>query len=180
MAGSEWEAKDRPPPESPASARWGWQWLAALMVVVGTVDPLVGIVRKASEPHLGHWLAWGLGVLATGVAALPLFAVVNWIFRREQSARGDDFVAMVYRPAILPAFAFLGALIKDFPGALTEWATWMFLGWLSALLIGAVLLQRRGGRAWSWWVAVPVGIVLALVALAGTAAVSHAIGVDRV
>jgi len=143
------------------------------VLVVGTVEPLVGTVRQASEPHLGRWPAYALGLFAAAAAAAPIFAAVSWVLRREQSAQTGGLAPMVYRPAALPAVAFVGAVLKDFPAALTEWATWGFLGALVVLLAGAVLAQRRRERAWSWWVAVPVSFAIALVALLVAALVSH-------
>jgi len=80
---------------------------------------------------------------------------------------------MVYRPSALPAVAFLGAVLQDFPSALTDWATWGFLAALLVLLTGAVLLQWRRGSAWSWWVAVPAGFLISMAALPVAALVSH-------
>jgi hypothetical protein len=170
MADSKWGAKGHPPA--------GWQWYAALFLIVCTVEPLVATVRQAAESHIGHWPAFGLGVLLTGIAAWPLFATAIWILRREQSERRDDRAAMIYRPAVLPVTSVLGLVFKDFPSVLTDWPTWMYFGCVSVLLTGAFLLQRRSGRAWSWRLALPIGFVLTLAALAVTAVTTHALGVN--
>jgi hypothetical protein len=144
-----------------------------LVLIVGEVEPLFAAVRKAAEPNVGRWPAYALGLLAAAAAAAPLFALVSWILRRELSAQAGGLAAMVYRPAALPALAFVGAVLQDFPSALTEWATWGFVAALVVLLTGVVLIQRQRGRAWSWWVAVPVGLAMALVAWPVAALVSH-------
>jgi hypothetical protein len=127
------------------------------VLIVGTVEPLVGAVRQGAEPQVGRWLASALGLLVAAAVAAPAFVAAGWVLRREQSGQADGVAAMVYRPAALPALAFVGAILKDFPSALAESATWGFLGGLAVLMAGAVLVQRRRGRAWSWWVAVPAG-----------------------
>jgi hypothetical protein len=167
------ESKPSPPPAPihPSSARW--PWYVALVLIVEEVAPLVAAVRKATEPHVGTWPAHALGLLAAAAAAAPLFALVSWILRRELSGQAGGLAGMIYRPATVPALAFLGAVFQDFPSALTEWATWGFVAALLVLLTGAVLIQRRRGRAWTWWVAVPVGIVIALAAWLVAALVSH-------
>ncbi|MDB5352126.1 MAG: hypothetical protein JWN86_3373 [Planctomycetota bacterium] len=108
-----------------------------------------------------------LSVLVAAAVALPVFAALNSVLRRERSTPPNDPAAMVYRPAVLPVGAFLGAVLQDFPKALTEWAAWGYLACLVVLLAGAVLSQRRQRRAWSWWAAVPAGFVIALAALLG-------------
>lgn len=157
-----------------------WAWYVALVAVIGAVEPVVGAVRNAAAPQVGRWPAYALGVLTAGAIAAPLFAAVSWVFRREQSGLPPgDPAAMAYRPAALPAVGFVGAVLQDLPASLSEVATWAFLGLLVVLLAGAVLLQRGAGRAWSWWVAVPVGFAAALAALGGAAAVAHLVGGGR-
>ena len=62
-----------------------WTRAAALAVVVGAVEPVVSAVRAAAEPRMGHRPAYALGLLTAGAVALPRFAAVRWVFRREPS-----------------------------------------------------------------------------------------------
>jgi hypothetical protein len=144
----------------------------AVVLVVGAVEPLVGSVRDGSEPYVGHWLAYALGILAAAAAALPIFAVVTWVIRHEQSKQSDGIATMIYRPAALPGLVFLGAVLKNFPTALTEPATYGFLGAFAFLIAIAVIKQKRRAHAWSWSLAILVGFGIALLALLGAGILS--------
>lgn len=162
------------PTSSTSPGRTLVPWLA-IIVGIFVAAPVLESVRRAAEPSVGEWGAFGLGVLAASAVGLLVLLVANWIIRREQHGRLDDPAAMVYRPAVLPVWAFAGALLKDLPSALTEWLPYVYLGWLAVLLGGAFALQWRRGRAWSWWVAVPVGFGVALAGLLGAFWVTYAI-----
>jgi hypothetical protein len=110
-------------------------------------------------------LAYALGILAAGAAALPIFAIVTWVVRREQSKQSDGIATMTYRPAALPGLVFLGAILKDFPNAFTEIATYGFLAGFVFLLAITVIMQKRRAHAWSWPFAIPVGFGIAFLAL---------------
>ena len=168
MTGSELKPNAPRPSSKPTPAQWPWYLAVAL--VVGTVEPLVGSVRDGSEPFVGHWLAYALGILAAAAAALPMFAAVTWVIRHEQSKQSDGIATMIYRPAALPGLVFLGAVLKNSPTALTELATYGFLGAFVFLIAIAVIMQKRRAHAWSWSLAILVGFGIALVALlaAGT------------
>jgi hypothetical protein len=174
VAGSELKPDVHNAASKPYTAQW--PWYLAVVLVVGAVEPLVGSVRHGSEPYVGHWLAYALGILAAAAAALPIFAVVNWVIRREQSKQSDGIATMTYRPAALPGLVFLGAILKDFPAAFTEIATYGFLGGFVFLLAITVIIQKRRVHAWSWSFAILVGFGIALLALLAAGILSVASG----
>lgn len=149
-------------------------WLPIIAGVV-VASPVMEAVRKATEPGVGKWGGYGLGLLAASAVGLLVLLTAEWIIRREQRGRPDDPAVMAYRPALLPVWVFAGAVFDNLPSALTEWLPYVFLGWLAALLGGAFALQWRRGRAWSWWVAVPIGAGVALAGLLGAFWVTYAI-----
>ena len=112
----------------------------------------------------------------TAAAALPIFAVVTWVVRREQSKQSDGIATMTYRPDALPGLVFLGAILKDFPSAFTEIATYGFLGGFVFLLAITVIMQKRTAHAWSWSFAIPIGFGIALLALLAAGILSIASG----
>jgi hypothetical protein len=162
------------PTNGSSSGRTPIPWLAIIAGIV-VASPVLEAVRRATEPSAGEWGAFGLGVLAASAVGLLVLSLANWIIRRERRGRPDDPAVMVYRPAIFPVWVFAGALLKNLPSALTEWLPYVYTGWLAVLLGGAFALQWRRGLAWSWWVAVPVGVGIALAGLAGAVWVTHAI-----
>jgi hypothetical protein len=141
-----------------------WPWYLAIALVIGAVEPLVGGVRHGSEPYVGHWLAYALGILAAGSIAVPLFGIAAWVIERERSSP-NGAAAMVYRPAALPGLVFLGAMLKDFPSALTEIASYGYLGGIVFLLAMTFIIQKKKAIAWTWGFAIAVGFAIALVAL---------------
>ena len=162
MAGSELKPDVHNAPSKASPAQWPWFW--AIIFVVGTVEPLVGSVRHGSEPYVGHWLAYALGILAAAAAALPLFAVVTWVIRREQSNQFDGIATMIYRPAALPGLVFLGAILKEAPSSFAEIAPYGFLGGFVFLLAISVIMQKRRAHAWSWSFATLIGFGIGLLA----------------
>ena len=83
---------------------------------------------------------------------------------RERNGKRDDLAAMLYRPAIFPLGIFMVAAIKNIRD-FTEFLPWIYLALVLFLVALAVGIQRRRGAAWSWWIAVPVGALIGLVAL---------------
>lgn len=164
MAGSELKPEGHNAPSKPSPVQW--PWFLAIVLVVGAVEPLVGSVRHGSEPYVGHWLAYALGILAAAAAALPIFAVVTWVIRCEQSKQSDGIATMIYRPAALPGLVFLGAILKEAPtpSSFTQIAPYGFLGGFVFLLAISVIMQRRRAHAWSWSFAILIGFVIGLLA----------------
>jgi sorbitol-specific phosphotransferase system component IIBC len=56
-------------------------WLPIIAVVV-VASPVLEAVRRATEPGVGDWGAFGLGVLAASVVGLLVLSAANWIIRR--------------------------------------------------------------------------------------------------
>ena len=150
----------------PASkSYYSWEVYLPFVIGIGLALPVYEQVQKSVQPSFGSLMAFAVAVLAALAVSLPAFFAVNWVIQREQRGMAEGLAPMVYRPATFPVWVFVGAFIKNFPEALTEYVTWAYLVWLIILLAGAVAVQRWRGRPWSWWVAVPVGAFLALLAL---------------
>lgn len=141
-----------------------WANLLLLAIAVGVGAPVYEKVQVALEPRLGGMAAFALGVLAALGMVFPVYFVVNWIVERERAGKTNDLPAMIYRVSILPIWVFCAAAVKNIRD-MAGFTPWLYVGWVVVLLTGAVVLQRRRGRAWTWWVAVPVGCVVALIAL---------------
>lgn len=142
-----------------------WTDYLPFVIGIGVAQPVYEAVQQRLEPALGSMTAFAVAVLAALAVSFPAFVALSWVIQREQRGLTGGLAPMVYRPAALPVWVFLCAFLKDFPEATKEYVTWAYLVLLLVLLAGAFVLQRRQGRAWSWWVAVPVGAVLALVAI---------------
>jgi hypothetical protein len=153
-----------------------WPWYLCVIAVVGAVEPLVGYVRHGSEPYVGHWVASALGILAAAGAGLPIFALVTWVIRHEQTKQSNGIAAMIYRPAALPSLGFLGALLKNLPSVFTEIFPYGFLGVFVLLLAITVIMQQRSGKAWSWSFAILIGFGITLLAMLAAGILSLTFG----
>lgn len=142
-----------------------WTVYLPFVIGIGLALPVYEEVQTRLKPDLGSLTAFAVAVLAALAVSFPAFAALSWVIQREQRGLTTGLAPMVYRPAVLPVWVFLCAFIKNFPEATKEYVAWAFLAWLFVLLAGAAALQRWQGRPWSWWVAVPVGAILALVAM---------------
>lgn len=174
MVSSELKSDGQYSPSKPSSGQW--QWFLAIVLVVGAVEPLVGSVRHAIEPFVGHWFAYALGIVAAGAAALPIFAGATWVIRCEQSKHSNGIAPMIYRPAALPALVLYAAVLKDFPSVFTQLALYGFVGGFIVLLAIAVWMQQRKGQAWSWSLAMAIGFGLTLLAILAGGILSLAFG----
>lgn len=142
-----------------------WTVYLPFLIGIGLALPVYEEVQTSLKPGLGSIMAFTVAVLAALAVSFPAFIALSWVIQREQRGQTTGLAPMVYRPAVLPVWVFLCAFIKNFPEATKEYVAWAFLAWLLVLLSGAVALQRWQGRPWSWWIAVPVGAILALVAM---------------
>ncbi len=174
MASSEFKPDGHQSPFKPSPGQW--LWYLAIVLVVGAVEPLVSSVRQGSEPIVGHWFAYALGIVAAGAAALPMFASANWVIQHERSKQTKGIATMIYRPAALPVFVLIASMLKDFPKAFTEIALYGTLGGFIVLLAIAVKAQQRKGHAWSWSFAILIGFGMALLAALAGGVLSLAFG----
>ena len=155
-----------------------WPYLLLLVIAIGLGAPIYEEVRRMLEPSTGHWAAFALGVLAAMAVAFPVYFAANWIVDRERNGKRDDLAAMLYRPAIFPLWIFIVAAIKNIRD-FAELLPWIYLGLVLFFVALAVGIQCRRGAAWSWWIAVPVGVLIGLVALPTAGFVTWIIAPDQ-
>lgn len=156
-----------------------WAYLVLLVITIGLGAPIYEEVRRTSEPSMGYWAAFALGVLAASTIAFPVYFAANWIVDRERNGKRDDLAAMLYRPALFPLWIFMVAAIKNIRD-FAEFLPWIYLGVVLVLVALTVGIQRRRGAAWSWGIAVSVGVLIGLVALPIAGLVTWIIAPDQV
>ena len=142
-----------------------WVTLIPFIIGLGVALPVYEQIHESITPHLGSLGAFGVGIIASVVVSFPVYLLAIWIIHREPSVTQTDVPAKIYRPALLPAWATIVALLKDFPNAFSEFMVWPLLAWLIALFTGVFLIQRRQRCVWSWKIAILIGTATALIAL---------------
>lgn len=145
-----------------SSERYAGVFVVIIAITLGA--PIYENVKNALSPSLGSWPAFAIGILGAIAVTFPALAIASWISRTEKSGKTNDLSTMFYRPAVFPFWMFLIAASKNI-GEFAEFLPWFFLAAILLLLFVAVLIQKSRGAAWSWWIAVPAGAGIGIVAL---------------
>ena len=150
-----------------------------VIIIVFTLGaPIYENVKNALAPSLGNWPAFAVGILGAIAVTFPAIITASWISKRESNGKTNDLSMMFYRPAIFPLWIFLVAASKNI-SEFAEFLPWIYLVLVLVLLAVVVSFQRRRGAAWSWWIAVPVGALIGLVALPVAGFVTWIIAPDQ-
>ena len=140
---------------------------ASLVVIIVSITlgaPIYENVKNSLAPSLGNWPAFAVGILGAIAVTFPAIIAVSWISKRERNGKTIDLSMMFYRPAILPLWMFFVAASKNI-SEFAEFLPWVYLVLVLVLLAVVVSFQRRRGAAWAWRIAVPIGVLIGLVAL---------------
>ena len=141
--------------------------IAGVVVIIIAITlgvPIYENVKNALTPSLGNWPAFAVGILGAIAVTFSAIVTASWISKRESNCKTNDLSMMFYRPAIFPLWMFLIGASKNI-GEFAEFLPWFCLASILFLLVVSVIVQRRRGAAWSWWIAVPVGACIGIVAL---------------
>ena len=120
-----------------------------------------GAWQAAVTQVLTRYMERGIAsVIGTAVGLIPgliAFYVFIRIAERERDLKSNDFAAMVYRPAIIPAVLVPLVLLACVRFPLFGLA---ILSSIVTPLIGIVFLQKHFGRPFSWLICSIYGVLI--------------------